>query len=227
MTIPSALASSLPRDLRSAAWMVSPLAAACLWSCGPVSGPSTGAQSTPPAATVTAGPPALPPDGPDVDPVCTSCVAAPVEWGYVGGLVFQRDSSTVEPCRRYRRTRIVHGRGGAEPPLSCSAMMSCDASETGAGKLRQLMSHPDVRRSFTDPMTVYGCDLRPVDGTLFGVELQDGRSFGVGGECEGCGMPGPRCVDPPAAVTELVAFLDRLDERMLSMEPCRSVFGPR
>lgn len=241
-----------PASPRPELWVVWSLVAACLWSCSPVPGPSAGAEAGTPAATstaetapgpapapaepsavatttaaATAAPPsALPAEGPVPDPACASCLSAPVRWGWVGGNAGQRDRSVAEPCRVYRRTRTFSLRAGGQPPVSCSTRMSCDSAGTGAGQLQKLVSHPDVQKALTSPMTVYGCDMRAVDGALYGVEIDGGRSFGVGGECQGCSPPAGKCVSPPAAVKDLVVFLKSLDEKMLADDPCKSALGP-
>lgn len=71
------------------------------------------------------------------------------------------------------------------PAPSPDVAPSNGAVVAGAGKLRELMKNADVQKALTNPMTVYGCDPRPIDGSLFGVEVADGRSFGVGGDCAG------------------------------------------
>lgn len=228
---------------RPLAWL---MLAASTWACSPVPGPSAGTEagvpsgapttgeatssegtSGPVTAEPTAAPTtsALPADGPVPDAACASCLSGKVSWGWVGGNAFQRDRSTAEPCRVYRRTRTFSARGGGQPPISCAAQLACDGSDTGSGKLATLMSHPDVQKALASPMTVYGCDMRAVDGTLYGVEVDGGRSFGVGGECKECSAPSGKCVSPPAAVKELVAFLQKVDERMLAVDPCKSALG--
>ena len=149
-----------------------------------------------------------------------------MSWGWVGGNAPRRDRSTADPCRTYRRTRTFSARAGGQPPISCSAPLACDASDTGSGKLAKLVSHPDVQKALASPMTIYGCDTRPVDGALYGVEVDGGRSFGVGDECKGCNAPSGKCVPPPAAVKTLVQLLQSLDEKMLATDPCKSALGP-
>lgn len=176
------------------------------------------------AATSSAPTASTPAEGPVPDAACASCAEGYVRFGRVGGRASHRTYSTVDPCRVYRRTRAPVAAGG-EAPISCAGSLSCDASDTGAGKLRDLMKNADVQKALTDPMTVYGCDPRPIDGALFGVEVADGRSFGVGGECAGrCATKPGKCVNPLAGVAALVAFLKGLDEKMRSQEPCKSAF---
>lgn len=158
------------------------------------------------------------------DPVCTSCLEAPIEWGYRGGLTAFAERSSVEPCRTYHRERRRHGEPEAE--ASCSALLPCDASDIGVRRLRQLFRDPDVQHALASPapsMEVFGCDERPVDAPLFVVE-SNGRSFGVGSGCAGCALP---CRTPPPGVRKLVQFLRALDDGMEAREPCRSAFGSR
>lgn len=249
MTFPAATAgrpSPTAPTWRRIPWF---LAAACAWSCSPAPTPPAGAPATTattaadtapttapavtaPGAEPTASASATPADtsvpagGPVPDATCASCLSAPVSWGWVGGNAARRDRSTADPCRTYRRTRTFSARAGGQPPISCSAPLACDASDTGSGKLATLVSHPDVQKALASPMTVYGCDLRPVDGAIYGVEADGGRSFGVGDECKGCNAPSGACVTPPAGVQALVRFLKSLDEKMLATDPCKSALGP-
>ncbi|MEZ4293362.1 MAG: hypothetical protein R3B70_00175 [Polyangiaceae bacterium] len=57
------------------------------------------------------------------------------------------------------------GRGGGSL-VSCASSLTCDASETGTQKVNELMANPDVQKALGKNMPVYGCDLRPVDGTV-------------------------------------------------------------
>lgn len=194
----------------------------------PATSTATASETLSTAAPATSSAPAAstPAEGPVPDASCASCVDAQVRFGPVGGKVPHRTHSTVDPCRIYRRARTSAHADGA-PPISCSDSLSCDGSDTGAGKLRDLMKRPDVQKALTSPMTVYGCDHRPVDGTLFSVQVSDGRSFGVGGECAPtCSTKPGKCVPPPAGVKELVSYLKTLDETMLARDPCKSALGP-
>lgn len=172
----------------------------------------TGTASGTPSSTASAG-------------ECASCVTAKVSWGWVGGNAMVRDQSVVEPCQSYQRTRTSSARAGGQPPISCKSQLACDASAKGSAKLAKLMSAPAVQKALTSPMTIYGCDQRAFDGALYGVETEGGKSFGVGAECKGCSSPSGQCVPPPAAVSELVAYLRALDEKMATEAPCKALFG--
>jgi hypothetical protein len=246
---PRAPAPDVPAVLR---WTACLAAAACLHACSPAPPPGPGpvTTSTPTAAptasegptsapTVTEAPgpsttatatsaptSTAPAEGPVPDAACNSCLTGPVRWGWIGGNAAQRDRSTADPCRIYRRTRTFSARAGGAPPKSCSAPLACDASDSGAAKLDKLVRHADVQKALATTMTIYGCDMRPVDGTLYNVEVDGGRSLAVGSECKECGSGQAKCVPPPAAVKALVTYLQKLDETMVGTEPCKSVLGP-
>jgi hypothetical protein len=161
--------------------------------------------------------------GVNPDQACTSCLEAPIQWGWSGGLTRGTTQSGVDPCRTYHHKRTVYNH--PEDAAACSAPLPCNASSTGIRRLRALVGHPDVQRALASgpDMKIFGCDERAVDAPLFVVETNDG-SFGVGSGCLGCSRP---CERPPAAIEELVGFLRELDDRMVETEPCKSALGSR
>lgn len=185
---------------------------------GTLSTSSPSSPSSPSSATAA----------PSADASCPSCVSGALTWGPIGGNALTRDESAVAPCRGYTHTRTFSARAGGGSPVSCSASLACDASDAGTQKLDELVANADVQKALTTSMPVYGCDLRPADGTLLRVQVDGGRSFAVGpdcGQCTGGGGAGGQCVPVPAGVRALTSFLEALDARMVASEPCKSALA--
>jgi hypothetical protein len=146
------------------------------------------------------------------------------EYGDVGGLRIFVDRSALEPGNRYTRTRTpVVGTG---PILSCSPPLpGCGtAGVLTALDIEAAFQHPDVRAALAEPSPpLFGRDTRPVDGTVFEVRRQDGRSFLVG---MGCNSPNG-CRAIPGGINQLARGLRDLDRQQLEAPECQALRMPR
>jgi hypothetical protein len=81
---------------------------------------------------------------------------------------------------------------------------------------------PTVSSAIASHM-LYGDDLRPVDASVFRIGV--GNDFiDIGYPCTAGDMS---CNEAPAIVLDLMSVLNALDDAELSVEPCKSTFGPR
>jgi hypothetical protein len=150
---------------------------------------------------------------PDLGSAGDCCVDEAVRWGSNGGLVSFRDSYRWQSCATVVKTRedLVMG----EPSPVCELDLS--SSECAlVDAVAAALAAPGLADARSAAPVVYGVDSRPVDGTVFRIEL-DGDVIDVGGECEdreGCD-PIPEAVAALRdALLDVTAVVDGTTECM-------------
>jgi hypothetical protein len=144
----------------------------------------------------------------DAGVTCNGCVSGTVGWGFTGGLVARRDSSSLDACRTYVHRRVIYNPMGTQ---GCQVdLETCPGFDVA--RVAALLADPVITAALMNH-TLYGIDTRPSDGAVFEITT-DGGSFDIGG----CGMSECR----PAQVKELQELLQALDQNQLSIEPCKS-----
>ncbi|HEX2677809.1 MAG TPA: hypothetical protein VHM19_14250 [Polyangiales bacterium] len=155
---------------------------------------------------------------------CSPCIGKTVGWGPNGGFVAYTDHSELTQCNEYHHKREPAGRGPMDPAIECERPVPCMGSGLhGIADVLQALQHPDVVAARKNAMVLYGYDSRPVDGTVFRIELP-GSVIDVGGACQSSGGGGA-CTDIPAGVAALKALLESIDSEQLAIEPCLAKFS--
>ncbi len=160
-------------------------------------------------------------DGGVADAGC-GCLGVNLRFGSNGGLVPQVITSSLAPCATYSHER--QGDAPSGPVVSCTQeLATCDAGTIGADAVVAALADPDVRAAIAAAPVVYGTDPRPVDGTVFRIEVGS-AVIDVGEECPGGPACGTRTI--PAGVRALADLLSRLDTQELARGQCKDVFNP-
>jgi hypothetical protein len=146
---------------------------------------------------------------------CEDAVVSTVSWGSNGGLVRYQDTSKLDPPRAY--THMRDNLGNAAPITCHTELAGCPS--LAIAEINRALVNPTVRGALA-MHTVYGVDSRPVDGTVFRIQLgADYLDVGTP-----CGMPPSGCTQIPAVVQGLVDGLTAVDGTELAKTACKSVF---
>jgi hypothetical protein len=146
------------------------------------------------------------------------CTSTALKWGPNGGLVAYQDQSTLSPCRTYTRTRTSYL--SERPDVTCSVELPCQDTGVGPEHVQRLLAHPDVQAALKAAPVLYGRDMRPVDGTVFRIDI-GGKIIDVGTACSAAAG----CRPIPAGVEALRRGLTGIDALGLRQRECASVFG--
>jgi hypothetical protein len=124
-----------------------------------------------------------------------------------GGFVAFTDSSTLSPPRTHLMTRD-HFRNSL--PNQCTRALVCsDSTLVDVKEIQQALAHPDVVAALAQTTRpFYGTDTRPVDGTVFMFDRDDGRGFDVGSGTV------------PAGLRALVDLLHQLQTQTAATPEC-------
>ncbi|HEY6560818.1 MAG TPA: hypothetical protein VI072_26255 [Polyangiaceae bacterium] len=147
------------------------------------------------------------------------CTSTALSWGHNGGLVAWQDASALTPCRTYRRTRTQYR--SDLPDVSCTTELPCTDGGAGPEHIQRLLAHADVQAALKAAPVLYGRDMRPVDGTVFRIDV-GGRIIDIGTACSSAG--GCRAI--PAGVEALRRALESIDALGLRQRECSSLFAP-
>lgn len=147
------------------------------------------------------------------------CLARAVTWGSDGGLVSRRDSFAIEPCRDFSMTRMELR--NPDDDVTCQNEI---AGSTSVDDVNAAIAHADVAAAIAAAVNsgepvLYGSDSRPVDGTVFRMQL--GKAvIDVGGDCSGgVGV----CKDIPPGIGALRTLLLALAEQQMKLPDCDAV----
>ena len=124
-----------------------------------------------------------------------------------GGFRAFADSSTLSPPHTHLLARDHLGNA---LPNQCSRDIVCvDPTLVDVVEILQALAHPDVVAALAQTTRpFYGRDDRPLDGTVFMFDRDDGRGFTVGSG------------DVPAGLRTLVDLLHRLNEQTAATPAC-------
>jgi hypothetical protein len=152
-------------------------------------------------------------------PACATCLKQALRWGRDGGLVAYVDTSTLEPCLHYSRSRREAAVSRVEL-ASCQVDFSDCTALASSGAVQTALANGDVQQALDASPVLYGADRRPVDVPVFRIQI-DSRIIDVGDSC--AGAP-PNCIPTPAGVQALVDLLQAIDQAETATA-CQS-FGP-
>jgi Pacifastin inhibitor (LCMII) len=124
-----------------------------------------------------------------------------------GGLGAYADSSTLGPPHTHT---LVRDHLGNALPNQCNRDVVCvDPTLVDVVEILQALAHPDVVAALAETTRpFYGQDTRPVDGSVFMFDRDDGRGFTVGSGAV------------PAGLSSLVDLLHRLDQQTATTPAC-------
>jgi hypothetical protein len=127
-----------------------------------------------------------------------------------GGLRFSVDSSTLTPPRSHEIARTM---GGGGNPATCGRDVPCtSAAAVSVAAIEAAVANADVQAALAKPKgALYGGDPRPVDGTVWVFERDDGRDFTVGSG------------DVPAGLRALETLLRQLSTETLAAPECAAL----
>jgi len=144
------------------------------------------------------------------------CLDQTLHFGWSGGFVAFSDLITISPCRSFAVERTV-GRGGGSDAM-CQNEIASDAMIT-ADAIDAALAEPAVQAAFAAAPKLFGTDSRPVDGSVYSLEL-GGATVEVGGECGGGGGLGGTCTEIPSALGALVSLLQALVTQQMALPDC-------
>ena len=148
-------------------------------------------------------------DQPDADggTECAPCIDPELRWGQDGGFVAYTDASELRSCNTYRHTREPAG-DPEQTSLACERSVPCTGSGLhGVSDVLRALSDPDVQQAVAEHGVVYGVDSRPVDGTVFRIQVGS-SAIDVGLPCPASGGGG--CDPIPTGVSALADLLHAL-----------------
>ncbi|WP_437317374.1 hypothetical protein [Sorangium sp. So ce385] len=147
------------------------------------------------------------------------CVEDTIRWGYFGGFTPNEETSALSPCRDFSfERRAIRG---DTLLMTCSQELEACEEGVSAGDVANALGHPDVVAALAAAPVLYGRDARPVDGSLFRIQVDD-AVVDVGYECG----EAPGCVPIPDGVAALVDVLRTLTQEQLARHTCGAVTTP-
>jgi hypothetical protein len=145
----------------------------------------------------------------------TDCVVREVSWTYDGGFVAFHDRQTLTPCRHFSLVRATQK--GPSADAQCANDVAIDAMVKVADVNAALASE-DIKAARADAPVLYGRDTRPVDGSVFRIEI-DGATIDIGGDCNG----EAGCPAIPAGVAAARQVLEALTMQQRALGSCASL----
>jgi hypothetical protein len=140
------------------------------------------------------------------------CIDQALSWGPNGGLVAYEERSELATCRTFRIVRMTPG----DPPILASCENEVDSSAaTTVDAIDRAVADADVQAAITRAPVLYGQDSRPVDGTVFRIDI-GGATIDVGDDCAGSSG----CTAIPAGVAALRIALQALTDQQRPLPTC-------
>lgn len=147
-------------------------------------------------------------------------------FGNNGGDVLYTDvnrltATTFTITRTYSRWT-----GQDQPTTSCSpSLPECGAADAvTVATIQADLADAEVQSAWAplqNPVPLFGTDLRPVDGTIYSIALDDGRTILVGGQCASPAMSSCRYI--PTGLLRLTQDLQKLASTMVSDSACKGL----
>jgi hypothetical protein len=165
----------------------------------------------------------------DVPPVSDAgcSLSANLTFGHDGGMVIYRDVNRLT-ASAFTITRNYSGRANPDggDTASCSPKLPTCGSSTGVtvATINADLADPDVQALWSLPLTpvpLFGTDPRPMDGTVYSIELDDGHKVLVGGQCASPTMSSCRYI--PAGLVRLTQDLQSLATAMMADSACKGL----
>jgi hypothetical protein len=165
---------------------------------------------------------------PATDTGSPSCaLSSNLTFGYSGGMVISQDvnkltATTFTITRSYLRTTAADGAASTAcfPKLpACGA-----AGVVSVATINADLADADAQAAFNAAQpsgTLYGSDPRPVDGTVYSIALDDGRTLLVGTQCASPAMSSCRYI--PAGLVRLAEDLMSLATAMVADPACKGL----
>jgi hypothetical protein len=154
-------------------------------------------------------------------------LSANLTFGHDGGMVMYRDVNRLT-ATSFTITRNYTGRANPDggTAATCSPALPACGSPTAVtiATINADLANADVQAVWALPQTttpLFGSDLRPIDGTVYSIALDDGRKVLVGQQCASPAMSSCRYI--PAGLVQLVQDLQNLASAMVADPVCKSV----
>lgn len=168
----------------------------------------------------------IPPPSTDVavDASAVCSLDAGYDFGWSGGLSLSRDHYLLIPPDTFRVNRS-YAFGQEEATCTTTVPVCGTPDRVDLGDVRAALRHPDVRSAWdaAEP-TLYGADLRPMDGGVWAIQRNDasGRSpqLLLGADCRGSSS----CQPIPPGLLALRESLRSLAGQELATRAC-AAFG--
>lgn len=142
------------------------------------------------------------------------CVDRALSWGPNGGNVAYQDRFSLEPCNGFRAERM----GRRDPGAAASCENEVDPSaDITADDVDVALAHVDVQAAIAAAPVLYGVDARPVDGTVFRIEIGK-AAIELGSPCSAAS-----CRQIPAGLAALRALLNDLTTQQLGLDGCEEL----
>jgi hypothetical protein len=116
--------------------------------------------------------------------------------------------------------------GKDQPTRSCSpSLPACGAADAvTVATIQADLADAEVQSAWAplqNPVPLFGTDLRPVDGTIYSIALDDGHTILVGGQCASPAMSSCRYI--PTGLLRLTQDLQKLAATMVSDSVCKGL----
>jgi hypothetical protein len=173
---------------------------------------------------------APPKDVPASDVMCAPTLSTTVRFGRDGGLVPFVDRNVIAPPASFRIERRSGGSMGTVSAMCETTLPGCNTADmVDVGELNAALAARDVQsalgfaRGMPMMEALYGTDPRPMDGTVFVIEV-DGARLLVGAPCRVGMMAG--CLATPVGVQRLVDVLTALRDQEVLRPACMALRNP-
>jgi hypothetical protein len=140
-----------------------------------------------------------------------SCVARELSWTRDGGFVAFHDRQTLT-CRHFSLVRETQKGPPAE--AHCENDVAADA-QVNVPELNGALASDDFNAALAKAPVLFGRDSRPVDGSVFRVEI-GGATIDIGDECSA----EPGCTPIPAGVAAVRQVLEALAMQQRALGSC-------
>jgi hypothetical protein len=159
----------------------------------------------------------------DSSSVPCGCTSYSLSWGDIGGTSDWIAQSSLSSCFKYTHTKyysryMMQYFGGVS--LFCDRREPiCDSETTvNSAVIEAAIKDTDVQSALSKGEVLYGYDARPVDGTVFNIQIGE-STIDVG---DPCGSQ-KDCTPIPQGIQKLVDLLNTFDEEQLARPPCDTV----
>jgi hypothetical protein len=156
-------------------------------------------------------------------PSCT--LSSNLTFGHNGGMVIYQDTNKLTATTFTITRSYMRGAGPDASATTCSPKLpACGATGVvSVATINTDLADADVQAAFksaTSSGTLFGTDSRPVDGTVYSIALDDGRTLLVGGQCT---PSTSSCRAIPAGVVKLAEDLRSLATAMAADPACKGL----
>jgi len=165
---------------------------------------------------------------PATDTGSSSCrLSSNLTFGHNGGMVIYQDENRLTATTFTITRSYMRGAGpdGATASTCSPKLPACGAAGVvSVATIEADLADAEVQAAFKSAQssgTLYGSDPPPMDGTVYAIALDDGRTLLAGGQCASPAMSSCRTI--PAGLVRLTQDLASLAAAMAADPACKSL----